>query len=293
MRYALRNIVRLKTRSFLTFAIAFAILFLSMFGILTVRLCEDNRERFFGPLDGAYHVTDGTFLPFLSYEAAEYLERNAGAITKISAVMERSVSFSDMEYIGKNDYRRDTFGWERAYLPIGTTQTAYHEGFLLCAVTSMDILKEVYGIDAAPMPVDTVVYEKFLYDSGFIALQHLGYAKRLFAYVHDVAGQGELSEAQKKAYALCWQDTEALRAKFDEVDQWTKERYDKIRLPVDDQNQRIKYYRELNQREKQLRSSGDALNKAFGSPLELKWTQGANNWYLKGSVINEVYVNFQ
>ncbi|MBQ6142060.1 MAG: hypothetical protein IJI54_12340, partial [Kiritimatiellae bacterium] len=43
---------------------------------------------------------------------------------------------------------------------------------------------------------------------------------------------------------------------------------------------RIKYYRELNQREKQLRSSGDALNKAFGSPLELKWTQGANNWYL-------------
>ncbi|MBQ7754425.1 MAG: LCP family protein [Clostridia bacterium] len=157
----------------------------------------------------------------------------------------------------------------------------------------IDILKEVYGIDAAPMPVDTVVYEKFLYDSGFIALQHLGYAKRLFAYVHDVAGQGELSEAQKKAYALCWQDTEALRAKFDEVDQWTKERYDKIRLPVDDQNQRIKYYRELNQREKQLRSSGDALNKAFGSPLELKWTQGANNWYLKGSVINEVYVNFQ
>ena len=157
----------------------------------------------------------------------------------------------------------------------------------------IDILKEVYGIDAAPMPVDTVVYEKFLYDSGFIALQHLGYAKRLFAYVHDVAGQGELSEAQKKAYALCWQDTEALRAKFDEVDQWTKERYDKIRLPVDDQNQRIKYYRELNQREKQLRSSGDALNKAFGSPLELKWTQGANNWYLKGSVINEVYVDFQ
>ena len=156
----------------------------------------------------------------------------------------------------------------------------------------IDILKEVYGIDAAPMPVDTVVYEKFLYDSGFIALQHLGYAKRLFAYVHDVAGQGELSEAQKKAYALCWKDYEDLRAMYDVVDQWTRERYDKIRLPVEDQTQRMEYYQTLDKLEKQLRSSGDALNKAFGSPLELKWTQGANNWYLKGSVINEVYVDF-
>ena len=36
MRYAIRNILRLKGRSFLTFAIAFAILFLTMFGVLTV-----------------------------------------------------------------------------------------------------------------------------------------------------------------------------------------------------------------------------------------------------------------
>ena len=155
MRYALRNILRLKTRSFLTFAIAFAILFLSMFGILTVRLCEDNRERFFGPLDGAYHVTDSDFMPFLSYEAAEYLEKHSEAITKTAAVMERAVSFSDMAYIGKNDYARDTFGWERAYLPMGTTETTYHEGFLLCAVTSMDILKEAIDLsakDVLPVP---------------------------------------------------------------------------------------------------------------------------------------------
>jgi hypothetical protein len=156
----------------------------------------------------------------------------------------------------------------------------------------IDILKEVYDIDAAPMPVDTVMYEKFLYDSGFMALQHLGYAKRLFAYVHDMAGQGELSETQKKAYALCWRDYEDLRAMYDVVDQWTRERYDKIRLPVEDQNQRMEYYQALSKLEKQLRSSGDALNKAFGSPLELNWTQGVNNWYLKDSVINEVYVDF-
>ena len=155
-----------------------------------------------------------------------------------------------------------------------------------------DILKEVYGIDAAPLPVDTPVYEKFLYDSGFMALQHLGYAKRLFTYVHDAAAQGELTEAQKKAYALCWQDYQKLRAKFDEVDQWIKERYDQARLPAADQKQQLAYYNALGDLEKKLRDSGDALNKAFGSPLELKWRANINDWFGKNTVINEVYVDF-
>ena len=156
----------------------------------------------------------------------------------------------------------------------------------------IDILKAVYGIDAAPMPVDTVVYEKFLYDMGFMALQHLGYAKRLFAHIHSSVSEGEMTEAQKQAYAQCWKDYEDLRAMYDQVDQWTRARYDKLRLPVEDQNQRLEQYRALGQLERELRTSGDALNKAFGSPLELKWTTGVNNWYLKDSVINEVYVDF-
>ena len=147
MRYALRNIRRLKTRTFLTFSIAFAILFLSMFGILTIRLCEDNRERFYGPLDGSVHVTDENFMPFFTYEAADALDQNAEGITKISAVMNRSVHFCNMTYLCQDQYLRDTYAWERMYYPPGTRQTEYHEGFLLCAVTSMDILEEVYSGD--------------------------------------------------------------------------------------------------------------------------------------------------
>ena len=156
----------------------------------------------------------------------------------------------------------------------------------------IDILKEVYGIDASPMPVDTPVYENFLYDSGFMVLQHLGYAKRLFAYVHDAAAQVELTEAQKKAYALCWKDYEALRAKYDEVDQWIKERYDQARLPAADQKQQSAYYKALGDLEQTLRDSGDTLNRAFGSPLELKWKANINDWFGKNTVINEVYVDF-
>ncbi len=156
----------------------------------------------------------------------------------------------------------------------------------------IDILKEVYGIDAAPMPVDTPVYEKFLYESGFMALQHLGYAKRLFAYVHSVAAEGEMTEAQKQAYALCWRDYEALRAQYDQVDQWTRERYDKSKLPAEERNQREEYYQTLSQLENQLRNSGNALNEAFDSPLELKWNTHVDRWFAKDSVINEVYVDF-
>ena len=145
MRYALRNILRLKTRSMLTFAIAFAILFLSMFGVLTVRLCEDNRERFFGPLDGSVHVTTESYEPFFTYEAAEYLNQNAESITKIAAIMERRVSFHDITYLGKGEYLRDRFDSERPYYPSGTQKVEYYEGFSLCAVTSMDILQEVYS----------------------------------------------------------------------------------------------------------------------------------------------------
>lgn len=156
----------------------------------------------------------------------------------------------------------------------------------------IDILKEVYGIDASPMPVDTPVYEKFLYEKGFMTLQHLGYAKRLFAYVHDAAAQGELTEAQKKAYALCWRDYEALRVEYDEVDQWTRERYDKAKLPAAEQKQRTEYYKILGRLEQKLRTSGDALNKAFGSPLQLRWKNNINTWFGRDSVINEVYVDF-
>ena len=159
MRYALRNILRLKTRSFLTFAIAFAILFLSMFGILTVRLCEDNRERFFGPLDGSVHVTNESYEPFFTYESAEYLCQNAESITKIAAVMERKVSFWDITYIGKGEYFRDRLDSEKVYYPPGTQKVEYYEGFLLCAVTSMEILSEVYG-GALVMTEGTAITEK-------------------------------------------------------------------------------------------------------------------------------------
>ena len=141
--------MRLKARSVLTFAIIFSVMFLSMFGNFIIRLCEDNRERFYGPLDGAYHVTDEEYQPFLTYGAAEMLEEDVDAINKISAIKWYSGYFEDVEYIGDGLFTRDRVPGDGATIVPdtagGTPKVYYSKGFQLVGVTSMDILSEVYS----------------------------------------------------------------------------------------------------------------------------------------------------
>ncbi len=142
MRYAVRNIGRLKARSLLTLAMAFVLFFLSMFGILTGKLCRDSRARFYGPLDGSVYVTDDTLTPFLSYRAALTLAENSGVISSVSAIKEYTAFLIDIEYVGKGMFKRTRYPGE-AISP--TLQVDYIEGLRLCGVTSMEILEEVYG----------------------------------------------------------------------------------------------------------------------------------------------------
>ncbi len=141
MRYAVRNIGRLKTRSFLTFAMALIILFLSMFGIMVERLCADSRARFFGALDGSVYVTDDAMEPFLSYQAACAIDEHSDLITKVSARKEYDVYLLDIDYIGQGTFKRMRYPGE----PVAGLEVDYIEGFRLQAVTSMDILGEVYS----------------------------------------------------------------------------------------------------------------------------------------------------
>ena len=144
MRYALRNIIRLKLRSILCFMIIFAIFFLAMFGFLIRLLSEDNREHFYGPLDGSVHVTTEDLKPYLNYEAALTIAEDADVITKVSAVKEFTGMLCDLQYIGYDTMMRTIFSGEEA---IEDRKTHYLKGFSVVAVTSMGILPEVYGGD--------------------------------------------------------------------------------------------------------------------------------------------------
>ncbi len=156
MRYAIRNIIRLKGRSFLTFAIAFSVLFLSMFGSLVISLCEENRVHFYGPLDGSCHVTDTELLPYLSYEAAVFIDEDASAIRKISAVKEYIGFLNGIDYVGKEEFTRSRYPGEPT--PSGKP-VHYIMGFQIVGVTSMDILEEVYK-EELTMTKGTMITDK-------------------------------------------------------------------------------------------------------------------------------------
>ena len=145
MRYAFRNIIRLKSKSILSFLICFAILFLTMFGFLTRTISEDARYRFYGTLDGSVHITDEDWNPYLTYDAARIIaEDTEGIIEKVSALKEYIVQFPDMEYVGYGTYRRSRYSGEEKS---EDGKANYLKGFSLLAVTSMDIVEDVYGGD--------------------------------------------------------------------------------------------------------------------------------------------------
>lgn len=158
----------------------------------------------------------------------------------------------------------------------------------------IDILKEVYGIDAEPMRINSPVYEKYLHESGFRTIQYLSIAKKLFNAVHNSTSVDTMSEEQKTAYARCWQDYENLRTMFQTVDQWTQAHYDdSIRLTEEEIRERSAYYASLRELEAKLRESGDALNALFNNPIKPRWNRSVTFWDDKDSDINEVYVDFR
>ncbi len=141
MRYALRNIFRLKAKSLLSLLICFSVFFLTTFGFLIRTLSEDTRYRFYGPLDGSVHVTDDSLMPYLTYNAAATLAQGADGVTRISAVRDYIGYFLDVSYVGYGTFRRMRYAGEEL---TEDRKSNYLKGFTIRAVTSMDILEEVY-----------------------------------------------------------------------------------------------------------------------------------------------------
>ena len=158
----------------------------------------------------------------------------------------------------------------------------------------MEILREVYGIDAAPMAVDTQRYERFLYESGFLAIQYLNITKKLFEEVHASFPETAMSADQKKAYADCWQKYTELNTAFERVNQWMLTFWDdSVGFTAEEKEQKETYYRALVALEGKLKPSGEAMKKAFNLQTETNWNRSIELWSGQGSVINEVYVDFR
>lgn len=156
------------------------------------------------------------------------------------------------------------------------------------------ILKEVYGIDATPMAVDTRRYERFLYEGGFMAIQHVNIAKKLFEEINAAFPEASMSQEQKRAYADCWVKLSDLDTAFEEANRWILTFWDdSVEFSNDEKQQLATYYRTLATLEHQLKESAETMKKAFDLETETNWNRSIDDWFGKGSVINEVYVDFR
>ncbi len=159
----------------------------------------------------------------------------------------------------------------------------------------IDIIKEVYGFDAEPMRINSIAYETFLNECGYLAIQCYANAEQLFDAIHKKSPDtDQWTEAQKTAYAVCWQDYQNLKAMFDVVNQWTQAHYDQtVELTREEKEERSRYYQTLEKLIDQVRNNGTALNKAFGKPYHPSWYRDPHYWWEKDSIVNEVYVDFR
>lgn len=181
----------------------------------------------------------------------------------------------------------------RSYSIQGTIHMDYDWAFCFIDQNArIALLKEVYGITAEPIGVNSRTYEKYLHENGFKALQYLNTAKKIIGAVHETADPASMSEAQKTAYAVCWKDYSDLLTVYDAADKWMRAHY--AGKFTDEERQQWRdceiVMREL---EKRLKESGNALNEAFGKPVRTDWDHSIRDWYGKTSLINDVYVDFR
>ncbi len=144
MRYAIRNLWRLRAKSATALLTCLTVLILCVFGFFMRCLCEDVRARFWGPLDGSVHVTSDSLAPYLTYAAAVTIANDAAPVTRLSAVKEYTGFFRNAVYVGYGSYKRPQYTGET---PTADRKSDYLMGVRIKAVTSMEILEEVYGGD--------------------------------------------------------------------------------------------------------------------------------------------------
>lgn len=156
----------------------------------------------------------------------------------------------------------------------------------------IDLLRTVYGITANPIGFNSYAYEDYLHEYGLKALQYLTVAKRIVAVVHGAVDADTMTEAQKQAYAVCWKDLSGLQEAYNAADQWMRAHYDGVFTDGEKQEYRA-CMRAIQELENRLKTSGDALNAAFGNPVKAKWNNSLSDWYGKECLINDVYVDFR
>ena len=171
----------------------------------------------------------------------------------------------------------------------------------------IDIIREVYGIEAKPVGICTRQYERWLVRIGFSAIKHLHQVEKVLKVIQEKKDAGEtFTEEQIALYSDCYSDYIALqnafdadssalqeiylanpwREKRDDQKYWTKENE---QMDQELKKQEKEIFERLTELSEKLENSTNKLAKTidYRKCFWYVWEK----WY-EDPDINEVYVDF-
>ncbi len=155
------------------------------------------------------------------------------------------------------------------------------------------LLKEVYGIDAEPIGVDTALYEDWLHIIGFLARKYLAQTEKLLIHIQEQKEKGNpLTEDQISLYADCYTayielDTEYKKT-INAIQKMGVEKHsdkEASQIIADSKSG-------LENLMKPVKETTTRLTEAISYQNRLKWTVYEPGWYADQD-INEVNVDFR
>ncbi len=154
------------------------------------------------------------------------------------------------------------------------------------------IIKEVYGIDAEPVGVNTPQYENWLYSIGFEAMKYLRQPEKIFKAIQAQKDQGKtFTEEQMAVYAACYQAYAALDEGFAACSERVQKAYvDPTRPESEVKAMEKEVKAQLQALNENVKKTTLALQKAFDTHVKLEW-KVSTRWFADTD-INEVLVYF-
>lgn len=143
-----------------------------------------------------------------------------------------------------------------------------------------EILKTVYGIDAAPIGWCSATYANWLHLTGFQAIKYASQAKKTMALVEDTSA---LDDRTKKLYDECADALKVLEDTFAETSAIVEAHYDN-KYSSSEKTAKHEADTKLVKKEGLSRDATKALYKALGSPSDIKLRWEVDHWYLDSDI---------
>ncbi len=189
---------------------------------------------------------------------------------------------------------------------IGTIETYWRFAYV-DQQNRIDLIREVYGVDVAPVITCSRQYERWLNRIGFATIKRIHQIEKVLTVVQERKDAGEtFTDEQIDLYVACYTDYTALRDAYlrysDElgliyIDSPWREHKEKLGSWTDEEKQRDKqiseqetaYYGDLVTLSENAHTSLLKLAESIGY-RKVDWSLN-DRWYADPDV-NEVYVNF-